>query len=63
MNETSTHQPNVDRNARKLELYKEMHELAQRYFHGPFIVPDTRDTIGRRLRDVMLTIDILNHSD
>ena len=58
MSETST--PRSDSGPKiptKLELYRELHALTDQYFNGPFINPATRDTVGRRLRDLLVTID------
>lgn len=57
MNETSTQERSVPGLPTKLELYKEMHQLADRYFNGPYLHPDTRETLGRKLRDLILLID------
>lgn len=57
MNETSTQEPSVQGIPTKMELYKEMHALADRYFNGPYVHPDTREVLGRRLRNIILTID------
>jgi hypothetical protein len=56
MIETST--PKSNGVPTKLELYKQLHELANQYFNGPFKYPDTRDIVGRKLRDLILTIDL-----
>lgn len=56
MIETSTPQPNGL--PTKKALYQELHHLADRYFNGPYLHPDTRETIGRKLRDLILTIDL-----
>jgi hypothetical protein len=56
MIETST--PRSNGPPTKTELYRELHVLADKYFNGPYTYPDTRDIIGRRLRDLILTIDL-----
>lgn len=53
MTETSTPQPDHG-----LGLYEELHTLADQYFNGPFKYPDTREKIGRKLRDLILRIDL-----
>jgi hypothetical protein len=55
MSETST--PQSKGPPTKLELYREMHQIADRYFNGPYVHPDTRENLGRKLRDIILTID------
>lgn len=56
MSETSTRNP--DPALSKDALYKRLHALSYKYFNGPFIHPDTRETVGRELRHVILTIDL-----
>jgi hypothetical protein len=58
MSETSTQSPDGGpRIPTKFDLYRELHALTHQYFHGPFTNPDTRDLVGRRLRDLLVTID------
>ena len=57
MSETLIQPPREQHLPTKEELYKELHALADRYFNGPYRHPDTRDEIGRKLRDLLLTID------
>jgi len=61
MSETSTPSPNGSPVPTKASLYKDLHRLADRYFNGPFIHPDTRDSVGRELRSLILTIDRREH--
>jgi hypothetical protein len=42
----------------KPELYKQLHELADRYFNGPYRHPESRESIGRELRSLILTIEL-----
>lgn len=45
---------------RKQKLLREIEEAARVYFNGPYIYPESRESIGRRLRELLLDSERLD---